>query len=328
MSVDFTVAIPTYNGEKRLPEVLERLRECIAHAERSQSIQNFRWEIIVVDNNSKDNTAKLVRDYQVSWPLDYPLKYCFEGQQGAGFARKRAIEEAQAELIGFLDDDNLPASNWVEAACTFGLAHPQAGAYGSQIHGLFEIPPPENLKPLLPYLAIVERGSEPLLYKRSKKLLPPSAGLVVRKQAWLESVPSQLILTGRVDSNMLTGEDLEMLSYIQNRGWEIWYNPAMEIEHKIPHWRLQKQYLIPFFRGIGLSRYVTRMLSVVSWQRPLAFVGYMANDLRKIILHLLKYRNRIKSDLVAACQMELLLSSFLSFFYLWNNGYLSNKNKE
>lgn len=186
MSVDFTVAIPTYNGEKRLPEVLEPLRECIAHGERSHSVENFRWEIIVIDNNSTDNTAKVVKDCQATWPSDYPLKYCFEAQQGAGFARKRAMEEAKGELIGFLDDDNLPTSNWVEAAYTFGLAHPQAGAYGSQIHGLFEIPPPENLQSLLPYLAIVERGSEPLLYERHKKLLPPSARgwLCVSKLGW------------------------------------------------------------------------------------------------------------------------------------------------
>ncbi|MHC5742972.1 MAG: hormogonium polysaccharide biosynthesis glycosyltransferase HpsE [Nostoc sp.] len=317
-NLEFTVAIPTYNGESRLPELLERLQNQLY-------IENLSWEIIVVDNNSTDNTAKVVQNYQKNWQSPYPLKYCFEAKQGAAYARKRAVSEAKGRLIGFLDDDNYPVSNWVSAAYTFGEKYPKAGAYGSQIHPDWEVEPPENFQRIAPFLAITERGNLPLLYETAKKLLPPSAGLVVRKQAWLESVPDKPILTGRVKGSMLTSEDLEMLSYIQKTGWEVWYNPEMEISHKIPKFRLQKDYLIPFFRGIGLSRYVTRMINVKQIYRPFAFLAYLINDLRKIILHLLKYRTMLKTDLVAACEMQLFLSSFISPFYLWKNGYLTKK---
>ncbi|MEH1768286.1 MAG: hormogonium polysaccharide biosynthesis glycosyltransferase HpsE [Nostoc sp.] len=313
-NLDFTVAIPTYNGESRLPELLERLQNQL-HTE------NLSWEIIVVDNNSTDNTAKVVQAYQQNWQRPYPLKYCFEAQQGAAYARKRAVAEAKGRLIGFLDDDNYPVSNWVSAAYAFGEKHPKAGAYGSQIHPDWEVEPPENFQRIAPFLAITERGDLPLLYKPAKKLLPPSAGLVVRKQAWLESVPDKPILTGRVKGNMLTSEDLEMLSYIQKSGWEIWYNPEMEISHKIPKSRLQKDYLIPFFRGIGLSRHVTRMVNTKNVYRPVTLLSYMVNDLRKIALHLVKHRTKLKKDLVLACEMELFVSSFISPFYLWKNGY-------
>lgn len=327
MVVDLTVAIPTYNGERRLPEVLERLRIsykdamlCSLHSE------HFSWEVIVVDNNSTDETAKVVQAYQVYWPKQYPLKYCFEPNQGAAFARHRAFQEARGTLVGFLDDDNIPAPDWILAAHTFAQEHPAAGAYGSQIHGVFEVSPPENFERLAPFLAITERGSTPLRYEPKKKVLPPSAGLVVRKQAWLESVPSQLILSGRTPGSMVTSEDLEMLSYIQSKGWEIWYNPAMQIEHKIPRWRLEREYLIPFFRGIGLSRHVTRMLSVKSWQRPIATLAYMTNDLRKIAVHLLKHGTRVQSDLIAACEMQLFVCSLISPFYLWQHGYFDSKD--
>lgn len=130
--IHFTVAIPTYNGESRLPEVLDRLRSQL-------HIEIFSWEIIVVDNNSTDRTAEVVQTYQASWQCPYPLRYYFEAQQGAAFARARAIKEAQGALIGFLDDDNLPAPNWVSAAYSFGQEHPSVGAYGSQIHGIFEV---------------------------------------------------------------------------------------------------------------------------------------------------------------------------------------------
>ncbi|MBW4513098.1 MAG: hormogonium polysaccharide biosynthesis glycosyltransferase HpsE [Scytonematopsis contorta HA4267-MV1] len=312
---DFSVAIPTYNGEHRLPELLERLQNQI-------NTEHISWEIIVIDNNSTDNTADVVKSYQASWQSPFPLKYCFEPQQGAAYARKRAIAEAKGEFIGFLDDDNYPTPNWVATAYNFGKKYPQAGAYGSQIHPEWEVQPPENFQRIAPFLAITERGNLPLLYEPHKKLLPPSAGLVIRKQAWVESLPSQTILTGRTASNMLTSEDLEMLSYIQKAGWEIWYNPEMEIYHQIPQWRLKSDYLLPFFRGIGLSRFVTRMVNLKPWTRPVAFIGYAINDLRKIFLHLLKYRTKVKTDLVAACEMELFVSSLISPFYLWKNGYL------
>ncbi|WGV27764.1 hormogonium polysaccharide biosynthesis glycosyltransferase HpsE [Halotia branconii] len=316
-NLDFTVAIPTYNGASRLPELLERLRNQL-------NTENFSWEIIVVDNNSIDNTAKLVQSYQENWQCPYPLKYCFEVKQGAAYARKKAVEVALGKLIGFLDDDNYPVSNWVAAAYAFAQKYPHAGAYGSQIHPDWEVEPPENFRRITPFLAITERGDIPLLYEPKKRLLPPSAGLVVRRQAWLESVPNQPILTGRVTGNMLTSEDLEMLCYLQKSRWEIWYNPEMEIYHKIPQARLQKDYLIPFFRGIGLSRYVTRMVNIKPWYRPVALVGYIINDLRKIILHLLKYRTKVKHDLVIACEMQLFFSSLISPFYLWKNGYLNS----
>jgi glycosyltransferase involved in cell wall biosynthesis len=319
-SLDFTVAIPTYNGESRLLELLERLQNQV-------DTENLTWEIIVVDNNSTDSTAKIVQRFQQNWQCPYPLKYCFEARQGAAYARKRAVEEAKGKFIGFLDDDNYPVSSWVAAAYTFGQKYPKAGAYASQIHPDWEVEPPENFQRIAPFLAITERGDLPLLYEPAKKLLPPSAGLVVRREAWLKSVPNKSILTGRINGNMLTSEDLEMLSYIQNSGWEIWYNPEMEIYHRIPSFRLQKAYLVPFFRGIGLSRYVTRMVNIKPIYRPAACLVYMTNDIRKIAFQLIKYQTKLKTDLVAGCEMQLFIGSLISPFYLWKNGYLKTNNK-
>ncbi|MBE9004024.1 glycosyltransferase family 2 protein [Fortiea sp. LEGE XX443] len=317
-SIDFTVAIPTYNGASRLPELLERLQNQL-HTE------HLSWEIIVVDNNSTDNTAEVVQSYQANWPCFYPLKYVFEAKQGAAYARKRGVAEALGNLIGFLDDDNYPLSNWVAEAYAFAQKNPKAGAYGSQIHPDWQIKPSEEFQQrIAPFLAITERGNLPLLYETKNKLLPPSAGLVVRRQAWLNSVPQKTILTGRTPGSMLTSEDLEVLSYIQNAGWEIWYNPNMEIYHKIPNSRLQKDYLMPFFKGIGLSRYVTRMVNTKYYNKPFVFLVYLVNDLRKIVLHFLKYRGNFKDNLVAACEMQLFLSSLISPFYLWKKGYLNN----
>jgi len=323
--IDVTVAICTYNGEKRLPEVLERLRSQI-------NIEPISWEIVVIDNNSTDDTVKIIQKYQSDWPKAYPIQYYFEPEQGLAFARQRAVKEAKGTLIGFLDDDNLPTPNWVAEAYAFGQAHPKAGAYGSKISGEFEVEPPENFKRISPFLAI-GGGKKALCYTSSdykysyKRVLPPGAGLVIRKEAWLESVPERLVFQGRVGASLVAAEDIEALLHIRKAGWEIWYNPEMHIYHQIQKQRLEREYLMNLMRGIGLGRHHTRMLGFKGWQRPLVFPVYMANDLRKIILHFIKYRTVLKTDVVAACEMELLLGSIISPFYMGKQ-YLLSVNKK
>ncbi|PSN15568.1 glycosyl transferase [filamentous cyanobacterium CCT1] len=306
--LDFCVVICTYNGEQRLPQVLDCLLAQLG-------TEQLAWEVIVVDNNSTDGTAQVVKTYQQHWPQDIPLRYAFEPRQGAGYARQHAIGIARSPLVGFLDDDNHPALGWVLAAQRFGQAHPQAGAFGSRIRGDFETAPPPNFDRIGAMLALTERGSEPLIYDPRQKILPPAAGLVVRRQAWLTSVPEQLSLADAIGFRA-AGEDLEVVLHMQRHGWEVWYNPAMRMQHQIPASRFERDYLLRLFRGIGLSRHRTRMLSVAGWLWPLMTLLYMANDLRKIGRHLLRYRSEAIADTVAACELTLYVYSLVSPFYM------------
>lgn len=331
--VDFSVAICTYNGEKRLPAVLDQLRECCTYTRQQVEENPIIWEILVIDNNSKDYTAKVVLNYQSDWPETVPLKYYFEPKQGLAFARQRAVQEARGSFVGFLDDDNLPASNWVTAAYAFAQAHPKVGAYGSKIHGDYEVTPPKNFERISPFLAI-GGGKKTVCYTSYnyehsyKKVMPPGAGLVIRKQAWIENVPEQLFFAGRVGKSLVSGEDIEALLHIRKAGWEIWYNPEMQISHRIPKERLEKEYLMKLLRAVGLCRYYTRILGYQAWQIPFVLPIYVVNDLRKIILHFLKYRSVLTTDLIAACEMELLIGCFLSPFYMGKNLFLSLKKAE
>jgi glycosyltransferase involved in cell wall biosynthesis len=316
--VNFTVAIPTYNGAKTLPLVLERLRSQL-------DTDSISWEILVIDNNSNDDTALIVQTYQANWAYSPPLRYCFELKQGLAFARQCAIHETRGEWIAFLDDDNLPATNWVSAAFRFAKENPAVGAFGGKIRGLFETDPPPQLKPILFYLALVDRGLRPLQYHPKKNGVPPGAGLVVRKQAWLDWVPANLSLIGRVGSSMLPGEDAEALLHIYRGGWQIWYNPAMELEHIIPASRLEKSYFLPLMRGIGLCRHRLRMLVLKQWQRPFMFLFYLISDLLKVIIHWIHYQSSIETNLWVACERERLLGILISPFYLYQKRHNRDK---
>lgn len=87
----FTLAIPTWNGAARLPQVFDCLGAQVGTAE-------LAWEILIVDNNSSDATAAVVRQLQADWAETelgrrVPLRYCFEPRAGLAFARQRAVGE-------------------------------------------------------------------------------------------------------------------------------------------------------------------------------------------------------------------------------------------
>ncbi|WP_016952107.1 hormogonium polysaccharide biosynthesis glycosyltransferase HpsE [Anabaena sp. PCC 7108] len=305
--VDFTVAICTYNGGNRVLDVLEKLRLQIG-------TEKLIWEILVIDNNSTDHTAEVIKNYLSNWTETYSLKYFFEPEQGLAFARRCAIREAQSDLIGFLDDDNLPYPNWVIEAYKFGQIHGDAGAYGGQIYGKFEVEPPQGFERIARFFALIE-GNKTYCYNEKyqsnrQRMFPPGAGIVIRKQAWLESIPEHPLLPQ-------TNEDLEMLHYLWQQDWKIWFNAEMKLDHLIPKSRFEKDYLRKFFRQNGICRYYFRMLNYQPWQRPVMSIIYMINDFQKAINFYIKNKNVLKTDVVINGEMELLLSLSLSPFYHW-----------
>ncbi|ABA19895.1 Glycosyl transferase, family 2 [Trichormus variabilis ATCC 29413] len=305
--LDFTVAIPTWNGAERLPQVLDRLLT-------QNGIEHLHWEVIIIDNNSSDRTPEVVSDYQKKF-TQCQLKYFLETQQGLAYGRLRAIKEAQGKFIAFLDDDNLAASDWILQSYNFGEEHPQAGAWSGQIHGDFEVKPPEDFPQIQSFLAVREHGKKAYKFDAKNLKLPPGAALVIRKQAWLESVPQQLVFKGRIGNLMVSGEDTEVLLYIYKSGWEIWYNPKMEIYHKIPHWRLEKNYLINIARGCGLCIFQLRLINAKQGQSPMILLRTILGNTRRLFWHIIKYNKNLNRNTVAIVEFNFYLGSLLSPLY-------------
>ena len=89
----FSVIIATYNRADELPNTLESLKGLQV---------NEPWEVIVVDNNSTDNTRNVVEGVK-SFPV--PLRYIFEREQGRSAALNAGIRAAQGEILAITDDD-------------------------------------------------------------------------------------------------------------------------------------------------------------------------------------------------------------------------------
>ncbi|MDD5259280.1 MAG: glycosyltransferase family A protein [bacterium] len=103
--MDISIIVATYNRCKSLEDTLRALQG-------QKTASGIISEMIIVDNNSSDETRKLVEQYRQQFPGKF--KYLFEPRQGLSYARNMGINEAQGEIIAFTDDDCQPEADWLE----------------------------------------------------------------------------------------------------------------------------------------------------------------------------------------------------------------------
>ncbi|MGQ9608977.1 MAG: glycosyltransferase family 2 protein [bacterium] len=103
-NIKISVIICTWNRAYSLKRTLDSIM--------TMSIpKDLLWELIVVDNNSTDNTKEIVKEYKAKSGLN--IVYVFEEKRGLANARNRGIKEAKGEIIAFTDDDVIVDRNWL-----------------------------------------------------------------------------------------------------------------------------------------------------------------------------------------------------------------------
>lgn len=101
----------------------------------SQSVgPALRWEIVVVDNGSPDDTARVVREAARRAPVE--LRWVLEAEPGLSAARNRGWREARGEIIAFIDDDCLPDPAWLRSLIDGYDAPDVAGVGGRLLPGI------------------------------------------------------------------------------------------------------------------------------------------------------------------------------------------------
>jgi glycosyltransferase involved in cell wall biosynthesis len=114
-----TVAIPTYNRAAFLRQTLAGIA--------AQRFPREAFEVLVIDNNSTDDTRAVVAEFAGERPAP---RHILETRQGLDFARNRAVAEARGEIIVFGDDDILVETDWL-AQMTAPLLSDQPGRIGA-----------------------------------------------------------------------------------------------------------------------------------------------------------------------------------------------------
>src|SRR5262245_26355333 len=122
-----TVLICTYNRADLLGETLDSLALCRA---------TFSWNVVVVDNNSTDQTCSVVASRAATYPVK--LVYLFEPRQGKSSALNTGLATTDAEIVVCTDDDVRVSQGWVEESCRAMLDDPAIDYTGGPVLPIWE----------------------------------------------------------------------------------------------------------------------------------------------------------------------------------------------
>jgi glycosyltransferase involved in cell wall biosynthesis len=237
-----TVAICTWNRARLLDETLSSMHRLIIP-------DGVRWEVVVVDNNSTDETsAVLARHRNV-----LPLVTRFEERPGKSFAAHRAVEAARGDLLIWTDDDVRVAPNWLEAYVRAARQWPEASFFAGPIDPWFESDPPawveRHLDRLTGVYVIVDHGPH-------EGPLAPKQSVFGANMAFRTSVARAFPLNtdlGRIQGRLFGADDTELIRRVRSAGHHGVWVPDARLQHFNPAERLTRRYVKRWFRDAGAS---------------------------------------------------------------------------
>ncbi len=252
-----SIVIPTFNGAMRLPRVLVALA--------AQTALDGSFEVLVVDNASTDETAAVAQHDPSAQRLrerGIDVRVVAEPRQGTTHARIRGVRESRSELVCFLDDDNIPESDYIANA--LALFEEQSVALAvSRVSPEWEVAPPPSIIRRQHLFAVNHyMGDAPADWGARGTIVPTiTAGMWVRRQVFLTAIPCDridLLVGGRVGQQLFCGEDIEIGSLIGKAGYRRVYAPTLRLIHQIPKRRLETAYVVRLIDGIVRSEMTLR----------------------------------------------------------------------
>jgi len=219
-TLDISVIIATYNRAKVLAATLRSLW--------AMDTTGLRWELLVVDNNSSDDTAKVAQ----AWQERLPLRYLFEPRQGQNRARNAALAVAGGGLITMTDDDVTPCQAWLKELWAAAGRWPQHGVFCGPV--LTAIPPAfeGTLAGAVPTCNFVFAGGEGVL---PADIMPISANFAIRRRAYAGFKTRLFDPTiGPRGARRISGSETVAMKALMAAGHRIVYVPGAPVLHKTP----------------------------------------------------------------------------------------------
>jgi glycosyltransferase involved in cell wall biosynthesis len=254
MGLELSVIICTHNPRA---EYLARTLGAL----RGQTLPVSRWELLLVDNASAAELAKCV-----DLPWHPGGRHVREEQLGLTPARLRGIAEAGADLLVFVDDDNVLNADYLEQARQVSRDYPFLGAWGGQAVAEFEQPPPAWTRPYWPYLAIREVTADRWSnFPWLSDATPWGAGLCVRRavaQRYAEHCRCDESRQGfdRQGALLTSCGDIDLALTACELGLGTGVFQCLGLTHLIPANRLDRDYLL---RLVESSCYSSGLLCAI-----------------------------------------------------------------
>lgn len=274
-----SLIICTYNRDKYIYNVLKSIAE--------NEFSTIDYEIVLIDNNSTDNTQDECRRFQNDYQA-ITFKYFVETNQGLSFARNRGITEAKGNILIYVDDDATVNKDYLQAYYNLFINNPQVFAAGGPIIPVYEeerIPAWMSYftKPLI--TGYLYSGSKIKEFKRGKY---PGGGNAAYRKEVFEHVGIFNVNLGRNGTSLAGSEEKDIFDKMAQKRMKIYYIPDAVLYHIIPPYKLTDAYFDKLTYDIGRgerirtlnishSKYFIRLLSeTIKWIASICLcIGYL-----------------------------------------------------
>lgn len=205
------------------------------------------WEILVVDNGSSDDTARVV----ASFADRLPVRWLFEPRAGKSYAANTALAEVRGDLLIWTDDDVLVSPDWVAQYVRATRELPEVSFFAGAITPWFEAEPPpwirRYMKELSGVYVIADYGAEP-------RPLVPTDGVFGANMAFRTEVARAFPLDprfGRIRGELPGGDDTDLVVRVIAAGHVGYWLPEARVQHFVPNERMTAAYVWRWYRGSG-----------------------------------------------------------------------------
>ena len=237
-----TVILCTYNR----CEVLTKALESVALQILPESVQ---WEVLVVDNNSSDQT----RDVVVSFCKRLPerFRYLYESRPGKSHALNTGIHEARGDILAFMDDDVTVEPTWLQNLTKYLSNGEWAGVGGrTLLADGFSAPSwmlLDGLYSLGPALAaLFDLGDEPCELRD-----PPYGTNMAFHKRMFDKYGGFRTNLGPRPGTTIRNEDTEFGRRVLANSERIRYEPTAVVYHPVPKGRIDKKYFLRWWFDYG-----------------------------------------------------------------------------
>jgi len=195
----------------------DALIRCLGSLESVTVPAGLDWEVVVVDNNSKDRTREIVTECQQRNTIR--AVYVFEGQQGKSYALNRGLECANGDIVAFIDDDCVVDKNWLNCLNEEFRLDCDLSGIGGRVE-LYNIQD----------RAVSIRTSKQRAFLELPSLfnLIPGCNMAFRR-AVIETVGE--FDTGFGPGTKMVVEDADFIYRVFKRGYKIAYSPDILLYH-------------------------------------------------------------------------------------------------
>jgi len=241
--MSITVIICTYNRSQKLAKALESIAASVVP-------NDVEWNVLVVDNNSSDQTREVVEDFSKRFKDRF--RYHFEPRPGKSYALNSGIGESSGDVLAFTDDDVIVESNWLWNLTASLLSCEWAGTAG-RITPLWEQPIPRWLRldgDLLrgPFV-VFDLGPTPCPLLEA----PVGANMAYRKEIFAK-YGGFLSDLGPQPGSEIRGEDSEFGYRLLKSGEQLRYEPSAVVYHPVPSERINRKFLLAWFFSHGYEQ--------------------------------------------------------------------------